>query len=62
MVGARENAVRRDITALEIKPAGGTLTVGTTIQLNLFSATAGGGTGLIPASMATWSSSNDPMR
>jgi len=51
--------MRTDITALEIKPAGGALTVGTTIQLNLFSVTAGGGTGLVPASMATWSSSNE---
>ena len=49
----------RGITALQIKPAGGDLAVGTAIQLNLFAVTTGGGTDLIPANRATWSSSND---
>ena len=51
--------VPRGITALEIKPAGGAIAVGTAIQLNLFAVTTGGGTDLIPANRATWSSSND---
>jgi hypothetical protein len=54
----RKIAVRRDITTLEIKPAEGALRVGTAVQLNLFAVTAGGGTSLIPANMATWASSN----
>jgi hypothetical protein len=50
--------MRRDITALEISPGEGELAVGTAVQLNLLSVTSGGGTGLIPAAMATWSSSD----
>jgi hypothetical protein len=53
--------VRRDITALQIKPADGTLTVGTAVQLNLFGVTTGGGTSLIPANMATWTSANEAL-
>jgi hypothetical protein len=51
--------VRSDITALQIKPAEGALAPGTTIQLNLFGTTGGGGTTLVPANMATWVSSNE---
>ena len=51
--------MRRDITALQIKPGDGALTVGTPLQLNLFAVTAGGGTDLIPANMATWTTSNE---
>jgi hypothetical protein len=50
--------MRQDVTALEIKPAGGALPAGTAVQLNLFSVLAGGRTGLVPANMATWASSN----
>jgi large repetitive protein len=50
--------MRRDITALQIKPGEGALSVGAGLQLNLFGVTGGGGTDLIPANMATWASSN----
>jgi uncharacterized protein YjdB len=50
--------MRRDITELQIKPGEGTLVVGSTLQLNLFSLVVGGGTGLVPANMATWTTSN----
>jgi len=51
--------VPRNITALEIKHGDATVTIGTAIQLHLFATTDSGGTDLIPASMAVWSSSND---
>jgi hypothetical protein len=51
--------MRSDITGLQIKPAGGELTIGKAVQLNLSGLTARGGTDLIPANMASWSSSND---
>jgi hypothetical protein len=51
--------MRSDITGLQIKPAGGELTIGNAIQLNLSGVTARGGTELIPANMATWASSNN---
>jgi hypothetical protein len=50
--------VSKNITALEIKPGDGTVSIGTAIQLRLFATTDSGGTDLIPASMAVWSSSN----
>ena len=50
--------MRQDITELQIKPGEGTLVVGSTLQLNLFSLVVGGGTGLVPANMATWTTSN----
>lgn len=49
----------RNITALEIKPGEGTVSIGTPVQLHLFATTDSGGTDLIPASMAVWSSSNE---
>ena len=48
-----------DVISLQIKPAGGTLTIGTAIQLNLTAVTRGGRTGLIPGNSASWSSSDD---
>jgi Bacterial Ig-like domain (group 2) len=51
--------VRKDITALEMKPAGGVLKVGTTLQLNLFAVNKTGGTDLVPGNMAAWSSDNN---
>ena len=49
--------MRKDITALEIRPADGTLTLGKAVQLNLFAHNRSGGADLIPGNMATWSSS-----
>lgn len=39
-----------------MKPDGGAVKIGTPIQLNLFAIGSNGGTDLIPASMATWTS------
>ena len=50
--------VRRDITALELKPGGGEVKVGTAVQLNLFALNRSGGTDLIPGNAATWSSTD----
>ncbi len=47
----------KDITALEIRPGDGVLTVGKAVQLNLFAHNRSGGADLIPGNMATWSSS-----
>ena len=49
----------KDITALEIKPGDGVLTVGKAVQLNLFARSRSGGADLIPGNMAAWSSSNN---
>ena len=43
---------------MEIKPADGVLKVGTALQLNLFALNPKGGTGLVPGTMATWSSTD----
>jgi hypothetical protein len=51
--------MRRDITALQIKPGEGVLKVGTAVQLNLFALNKSGGTDLIPGTTATWSSSDN---
>jgi hypothetical protein len=51
--------VRKDITALEMKPGDGVVKVGTAVQLNLFARNRSGGTDLIPGNMAVWSSSDD---
>ena len=51
--------MRNDITALELKPAGGVVKVGTAVQLNLFAANKSGRSALIPGNMATWSSSDN---
>jgi hypothetical protein len=55
--GARVVRMRRDITALQIKPSEGVLKVGTAVQLNLFALNKSGGTILVPGMTATWSSS-----
>ena len=46
---------------LEVKPGGGTVRVGTAIQLHLFAATRGGGTDLVPGNMAAWASSDETL-
>lgn len=51
--------MRKDITALEMRPADGVLKVGTAVQLNLFAMNRRGGTDLIPGNQATWSSADD---
>jgi Bacterial Ig-like domain (group 2) len=51
--------MRKDITALEMKPGDGVVKVGAAVQLNLFAVNKRGGTDLIPGNMATWSSSDD---
>jgi Bacterial Ig-like domain (group 2) len=51
--------VRRDITELIMKPGGGALKMGVMVQLNLFAQNRSGGTDLIPANMATWSSTDN---
>lgn len=48
--------MRRDLTALRIKPGEGVLKVGTSLQLNLFGVNKSGATELVPGTMATWSS------
>ena len=48
----------RVIVSLRIEPDGGPVPAGSALQLKLFGLTAGGGTDLIPANMATWQSSN----
>ena len=50
--------MRKDITALQIKPGEGFLKVGTAVQLNLFAVNKSGGTDLVPGTMAAWSSSD----
>ena len=51
--------MRKDISALSIKPGGGIVKMGAAIQLNLFGQDSRGGTELIPGNMAVWSSSDD---
>jgi hypothetical protein len=51
--------VRKDITALEMKPGGGEVKLGTAVQLNLFGVTKNGVVDLIPGNMASWSSGDD---
>jgi hypothetical protein len=51
--------MRKDITALEMKPGDGVVKVGAAVQLNLFAANKRGGIDLIPGNMATWSSSDE---
>jgi hypothetical protein len=50
--------VRKDITALQIKPGEGVLKVGTAVQLNLFALNKSGRADLVPGTMATWSSTD----
>jgi hypothetical protein len=51
--------MRKDITALEMRPGDGVVKVGTAVQLNLFGIDMRGGIDLIPGNMATWSSSDE---
>jgi hypothetical protein len=50
--------MRKDITALEMRPGDGVVKVGTAVQLNLFAIDKRGGVDLIPGNMAAWSSSD----
>ena len=50
--------MRKDITALELKPGDGVVKVGAAVQLNLFAVNKSGGSDLIPGTMASWSSSD----
>jgi hypothetical protein len=50
--------MRKDITALEMRPGDGVVKVGAAVQLNLFAIDKRGGIDLIPGNMATWSSSD----
>jgi hypothetical protein len=51
--------MRGDVTALEMRPAGGEVTVGTSLQLNLFGLKRKGVADLIPGNMAVWSGSDN---
>jgi hypothetical protein len=51
--------VRKDVTALQIKPGEGVLKVGTAVQLNLFALSKSGRAELVPGTMATWSSTDN---
>jgi hypothetical protein len=51
--------VQRDVVALRIEPAEGTLPAGTPVQLKLFSVNAKGGQALIPGNLTAWSGSRD---
>jgi hypothetical protein len=51
--------MRNDITAVQMKPAGGDVKLGAAVQLNLFAVDRRGGVDLIPGNMATWSGSDD---
>jgi hypothetical protein len=51
--------VRNDVTALVMKPGDGVVKMGAAVQLNLFAQTGGGGSDLIPGTMAVWSSDDD---
>ena len=48
--------MRKDITALVLKPGDGTVKVGVAVQLNLYAQNRSGGVDMIPGTMATWSS------
>ena len=50
--------MRKDITALEMRPGDGVVKVGAAVQLNLFAIDKRGGIDLIPGNMAAWSSSD----
>ena len=50
--------MRKDITALEMRPGDGVVKVGAAVQLNLFAIDRRGGIDLIPGNMAAWSSSD----
>jgi hypothetical protein len=50
--------VSNAVIALEMKPGDGVLKVGTAVQLNLFAVKSKGGSDLIPANMALWSTND----
>jgi hypothetical protein len=50
--------MRKDITALEMRPGDGVVKVGVAVQLNLFAIDKRGGIDLIPGNMAAWASSD----
>ena len=51
--------MRNDITALQLKPAGGAVKIGTAVQLNLLALNKSGRADLIPGTMAAWSSTDN---
>ena len=51
--------MRKDITALEIRPGDGVVKVGSAVQLNLFARNKRGDADLIPGNLAVWSSSDN---
>ena len=51
--------MRNDIATLELKPAGGIVKLGTTVQLNLFALNKNGRAALVPGNMAIWSSADN---
>ena len=48
--------MRKDITALVLKPGDGIVKLGAAVQLNLYAQNRSGGVDLIPGTTATWSS------
>jgi len=53
--------MRNDVTTLELKPAGGVVKLGSTVQLNLFALNKHGRSELVPGNMATWSSTDNQL-
>jgi len=51
--------MRKDITALTMKPGDGVVKLGEAVQLNLFAQNRSGSIDLIPGNMAAWSSTDD---
>ena len=51
--------MRKDITALTIKPGDGVMKMGEAVQLNLFAHNRSGGIDLIPGNQAAWSSADN---
>ena len=50
--------MRKDITALVLKPGDGIVKLGAAVQLNLYAQNRSGGVDMIPGTMATWSSND----
>ena len=51
--------MQRDVVALRIEPADGSLPAGTPVQLKLFATNAKGASALILGALAAWSGSRD---
>jgi len=51
--------VQRNVVALRIEPAEGSLPAGAPVQLKLFAINGKGGEALIPGNLTTWQSSRD---